>query len=306
MASIKEATIYRLKVHSDMVVEKIMGGLQQYAFQPCGKTQELSHGFTPVADNNFVLMGDHLVLFRYKIEEKILPKAVIEHHAEKRIVEAEEKNGKPLSKQEKEQIKEAVRIELLPRAFSLYKTIDAYIDTQNGWLVVGSCNNTVLDYVLSAIRQVVSGFSSELMVTRDEPSAKMTAWIFQEALDFSAFWLGDSAKITNHDGGAINCRKEDLQNDDIIELCQSRQVKQLTLESMHYTFDITEHMQIKRLKIDDAYTESHINSDEEEDKLHYLRVNAFVTQQTISEIMNTLIKAFGGLVEEKAPEEKAA
>ena len=304
MASIKEATVYRLKVHSDMVVEKIMGGLQQYAFQPCGKTQELSHGFTPVVDDSFVLMGDHLVLFRYKIEEKILPKAVIEHHAQRRIVEAEEKNGKPLSRQEKDQIKDAVRVELLPQAFSLYKTIDAYIDTQNGWLVVGSCNTTALDYVLGAVRQVVSGFSSELMVTKQEPSLIMTAWIYQEALDFSEFELGDCFKISNGEG-SITCRKEDLRDQEIVDLCGTRQVKQLTLESVHYTFDVTENMQIKRLKIDDAYTDSFINN-EEEDKLHYLRVNAFVTQQTISEIINTLIKAFGGLVEERLPEEQAA
>lgn len=297
MTQIKEATVYKLNVHADLVIEKLIGGLNDYAFKPCTKTQESSRGFTPIEDNYFVMLGDQFALVRYKIEEKILPKSVVEHYAEKRIVAAEEKLKKSLSRQEKDEIKDAVKTDLLVKAFSIYKTIDAYIDTKNNWLVIGSCNSTHLDQILSSLRQAVSGFSSELLATHDNPSLVMTTWIFENKLDLDELHLGDSFKISDGEG-SITCRKEDLHDQGIIELCTTRQVKQLSLKNEYFSFEVNEHLQIKKLKLEDAYTE-HIHSSFNDQEIHICKVNTFITQQTISKIMNTLIQSFGGLVEKK-------
>jgi recombination associated protein RdgC len=93
-------------------------------------------------DSALVYAVDRQMLLTLRHEKKLLPAKVIAQVVKQRAEKLEEEEGfKPGRKRLKE-LKELVRDELLPRAFSLSSDTRVWIDPVHGWLAVdtGSAN----------------------------------------------------------------------------------------------------------------------------------------------------------------------
>lgn len=132
----KAITVYRVPI--GLKAEKLAELLQRNVFVPCSDHQPTSCGFVPPHDQGIVhVVGRHWLIC-LKHEKRLLPAKVVDQVASDRAEEIEAQQGyKPGRKQMKE-IKDAVLHELLPRAFRVHTQTLAWIDADNGLLIVGS------------------------------------------------------------------------------------------------------------------------------------------------------------------------
>ena len=112
-------------------------------FQPCGRLEPMSYGWQPpLGKDDFPLVhatNGYLMICAMK-EEKILPSSVVNEMVTERVAEVESRKGVPVRKKEREEIRDQVVQELLPRAFSHSRRVFAYLDPKGGWLVVDSAS----------------------------------------------------------------------------------------------------------------------------------------------------------------------
>ncbi len=134
----KNLIVFRVPAPWDLSAEALDEQLQRLAFSPGSSIEETSIGWVPPREGDPALVYaiDRQMLIVLRQEKKLLPAKVIAQVLRQRVDRIEEEEGfKPGRKRMKE-LKEQVRDELLPRAFSLANDTRVWIDPVHGWLVV--------------------------------------------------------------------------------------------------------------------------------------------------------------------------
>tara|TARA_R110002073_G_scaffold291908_2_gene457069 strand:- start:1155 stop:2000 length:846 start_codon:yes stop_codon:yes gene_type:complete len=153
--------------------------LARHVLQNCLQLEMQSRGWVMPRDEgaNFVhVFGQHM-LFALGVEKKLLPATVINQFAKERIVDIEHQQGyKPGRKQIKE-IKEAVMIELLPRAFVQRRKTCAWIDSTGEWLIIDTANTAKAEELLEVLYKSVDRLTLAPLKTQTSPSSAMTGWL---------------------------------------------------------------------------------------------------------------------------------
>ena len=249
--------------------------LSEHLFTPCGST-EMSHfgwvnalgkqGSSPIHCAN----GDFLICARK--EEKILPAPVIKDMIEEKINLLELEQGRGATKKEKEQFKEDIIFELLPRAFSRISDTHAYISPEHNIIVVNSSSRGKAEDLLALLRKVIG----TLPVTSFEPDVAadetMTDWLSNQSLG-SQFQLGMEAEFNalGDDGAVVRVKNQDLTTDEIkSHLDADKYVVKIALEwDECLSFILCDDLAIKRLKFFDVLQEQNddIDSDDAMAKL---------------------------------------
>ena len=78
------------------------------------------------------------MMFRYQVEEKVLPATFLKLETDKSIAKFEKEQERKLTKREREQIKEDVLFQHLPNAFSDYKVTELYVDNIHEVVVINA------------------------------------------------------------------------------------------------------------------------------------------------------------------------
>lgn len=90
-----------------------------------------------------------------KREEKILPPAVINELLAERVAEIEESQMRKIRRKEKDEMRDNLIAELLPRAFSRSARTYAYIDAKEGWLIVDSASRKRAEELVELLRKTI-------------------------------------------------------------------------------------------------------------------------------------------------------
>ncbi|WP_163830757.1 recombination-associated protein RdgC [Spartinivicinus ruber] len=138
----ENANVYQLNANADYVVERLLGGVRDAEFTPCGKYQELSYGFVPVKKGSYLEIRKKLAVFKVKLEKKILSPTVLRQRVIEAVEDHKDLTGERLTKQQIECLRKEIRTGLLPRAAKITTVVEVYIDTEQGFLVV---NNQDID-----------------------------------------------------------------------------------------------------------------------------------------------------------------
>ncbi|RMF13955.1 MAG: recombination-associated protein RdgC [Gammaproteobacteria bacterium] len=193
----KNACIYSFTKPVDWTAETLEAALSEAGFQPCGKTQPASMGWTsPTPQPEGPLawqQGPHIFIALRK-EERILPASVVKEELAERVAMLEEKEGRKLRKKEKDALKEELMIELYPRAFTRQKVTRAWIDTQANRLVVDTATPTRADEFTGFLRQTLGSLPIQLVRTQESPVALFTAWLREGAAPAPLSWA-DQAEL---------------------------------------------------------------------------------------------------------------
>ena len=99
--------------------------------------------------NSWCIAANGFMMICGKKEEKVLPAAVVNEMVQEKILEAEDQQGRKLSKKERTAIKDELIFELLPRAFTFSNKTYAYIDPKGGWLIVDAASSKKAEDLLS-------------------------------------------------------------------------------------------------------------------------------------------------------------
>jgi len=186
--------------------EQLAELLEKAAFQPCGDHTPESMGWVAPAHG----VHDELVhsamgrdLICLQIESKVLPASVVRDFAEDEIEELQTKQDRKLRAAERQEIKERVTLELLPRAFTRTKRLHAFIDRKAGWILINTASAKQAETLTGFLRDSIGSLPITPAMTKAPPHTAFGRWLRGEALggDFS---LSDNAEIREAgDGGAV-------------------------------------------------------------------------------------------------------
>ncbi len=244
--------------------------LSEHLFTPCGST-EMSHfgwvnalgkhGQTIVHSVN----GNHLLCARK--EEKILPAPVIKDMLEEKIAALESDQSRGATKKEKEQFKEDIIFELLPRAFSRVTDTHAYINAEENIIVINTSSRGKAEDFLALLRKVLGTLPVTSVSPEKAPDEIMTDWLTEGNLGES-FQLGLEAEFhaLGDDGAVVRVKNQDLQSDEIkAHLDADKFVVKLALEwDDALSFVLCDDLAIKRLKFFDVLHEQNEDIDKDD------------------------------------------
>ncbi|GLX79331.1 recombination-associated protein RdgC [Thalassotalea insulae] len=252
---------------SEQDIEKL---LSEHLFTPCGST-EMSHfgwvnalgkhGQTIVHSVN----GNHLLCARK--EEKILPAPVIKDMLDEKIAHLEADQSRSATKKEKEQFKEDIIFELLPRAFSRITDTHAYINAEANLIVINTSSRSKAEDFLALLRKALGTLPVTSVSPEKAPDEIMTDWLTEANLGES-FQLGLEAEFhaVGDDGAVVRVKNQELDSDEIkAHLDADKFVVKLALEwDDALSCILCDDLAIKRLKFFDVLHEQNEDIDKDD------------------------------------------
>ncbi|WP_206483533.1 recombination-associated protein RdgC [Thalassotalea sp. G2M2-11] len=271
--------------------------LSEHLFTPCGST-EISHfgwvnalgkhGQTIVHSVN----GNHLLCARK--EEKILPAPVIKDMIEEKVAQLEAEQSRSATKKEKEQFKEDIIFELLPRAFSRVTDTHAYINAKENLIVINTSSRSKAEDFLALLRKVLGTLPVTSVSPEKAPDEIMTDWLTETTLGES-FQLGMEAEFhaLGDDGAVVRVKNQELDSDEIkAHLDADKFVVKLGLEwDDALSCILCDDLAIKRLKFFDVIHEQNEDIDKD-DVVARLDADFALMAGEINRFINDLLAEF--------------
>ncbi len=262
----KNLQIYRI-AEWNMTPAELEEKLSRRALQECLRMEMQSLGWVTPRDEgeSFVhVLGQHM-LIALGVEKKLLPATVVNQQAKERAVEMEQQQGyKPGRKQIKD-IKEAVTIELLPRAFSQQRKTYAWIDPTGGWFVIDASNLAKADELIETLFKSIDNVTLKPLKTSLSPSTAMTGWLSGGDLS-SSFTIDQHCELRgkNDEKSTVSYNHHVLDSEEITRHVKAG--KEATKVAMTWqskiSFILHENLQLKRITPLDILKEP-VETDEE-------------------------------------------
>jgi len=257
----KNLKVYRFTKDIETSDQEIEEKLATAPFTPCGKTQPKSYGWTePMGKHGQMLTHSSggKVLFCAKQEEKLLPASIINEILEEKVAEIEEQTGSKPGRKQKEQMKEELTIDLLPRAFSRKQNHFGYIDRQNKLLILNSSGGAKAEEFTEFLRKTLGSLTIIPFKVNNSPATLMTQWVTGNDIP-PDFELGQICELKDpsEDGGTVRCSKQDLLSEEIqAHITAGKEVVKLALKwDDKIEFVLHDDLSVKRLKFSDEILE---------------------------------------------------
>ncbi len=312
----KNLIVFRLPRNWAVSADALEERLRPQAFAPVAGLAEASIGWAPPREDDLRLvypLGRQLLL-ALRQEKKLLPAKVVSQVLKQRVERIEEAEGfKPGRKRLKE-LKEQVRDELLPRAFTLSSDTRVWIDPAEGWLVVDAASAAKADDVFSLLVKAIDGFPARPLRVAGEVSTTMTAWLSSDEAP-AGFTIDQDAELKARGGKAtIRYANQSLEHDDIVR--HTRAGKQCTKLALTWagrvSFVLTDRLEIRRVRALDVLKESGAAADAGAGVDERFESDMTLMTGELGRLLTDLVEALGGeapgeeVPSEKAPSEKAS
>ncbi|NKI17405.1 recombination-associated protein RdgC [Spongiibacter sp. KMU-166] len=189
--------------------------LERLAFKPCGKQEQASSGFVTPHGFYDKLAGHSpdgsLTLLCLQTEEKLLPPAVVNRAVEDKVAQIKRSEDRIVGRKERQDIKEDIVFELLPRAFTTIRRTYAIID-HNAHLILVDGSAKAAEALTATLREALGSLAAEFITTPLAPSQAMTSWLKEGMPD--QITVGDYCRLEEvMDGGAVQtCKNDDPQS----------------------------------------------------------------------------------------------
>ena len=262
--------------------------------QPCGTHDLQSIGWISPRNNGQCIHSvNRQLLIALGIEQKLLPASVVKQFANDKAKEIEENEGRRVGRKEMRDLREAMTIELLPRAFVRRRTTFGWIDPVNGWLAIDAASPAKAEEFLEHLRKSVDQLPAKLLQVTQSPSSAMTGWVAEGEAP-SHFTLDQDLELRSAEKATVRYVKHTLEGEEIRQhIADGKVVTRLAMTwGDRISFLLNENLQIKRLSFLDLLKEQADSQAENEDE----RFDIDFTLMTgeVAQLLNDLLEALGG------------
>ena len=157
--------------------------LQAERFVECGATQEKSVGWTAPrgeAHGPLVEAIGGQWLLKLMLESKVVPGSVIARKTKERAAQIEAATGRKPGKKETKELKDDVRLALLPMAFTKQGSVLVWIDPVARLLVLDAASQGKADEVMTCLAKSMEGLGAILVQTVISPVSAMSDWLLSQ------------------------------------------------------------------------------------------------------------------------------
>jgi recombination associated protein RdgC len=296
--------VLRVPAGWDIDVDTLADALLPQAFTEATSVEETRLGWVPPreGDTSLVYASGRQMLITMRQEKKLLPARVVTQFVKQRAEKIEADEGfKPGRKRMKE-LKEIVRDELLPRAFSLSSDMRAWIDPVGGWLVVDAASQSKADELLGLLAKAIEGFPGRPLKVNRSPAGEMTAWLVADEAP-ARFSIDQDVELKARDGKAsVRYANQSLDADDVTRHTKAgKQCTKLALTwADRVSFVLTDGLAIKRVRPLDVLKESAAGSAAGDDAEERFASDWVLMTGELSALLAGVVDALGGVPESKA------
>lgn len=212
----KNLRIFRIAKLMQLSAESLASKLSTVQFLECGTSDNQSMGWiSPCGDDRLVHTVNGNFLLSFRTEKKLLPACVVKKFAREKAKSIAEEQGFAPGRKAMKEIKERVIDELLPKAFTMDKNTNVWIDPRNGWFVIDTSSSTKADEILKYFLKAVGSFQIENFSVKDTPSEIMTYWLHSDQGDYN-FTIDQDVELTaqNESKSKLRLSKESMDPDD--------------------------------------------------------------------------------------------
>ena len=297
---LKNLIFYKFTEQFTHSQEQLQEKLQEHAFSPC-KSQELSrYGWSSpckLLDQELVHEVQGFLMISSFKEEKILPGSVVKEMLSDKVSQIEHEQARKVYKKERDQLKDEIVLDLLPRAFSKYQKTFALIAPQQGWLVVDASSHKRAEELLSFLRGSLGSLPVALPDVQHSPSAILSHWLENHAEIPQQFEILDECELRDNlvEGGVIRIKGQQLEDDEFVaHLEAGKRVVKLSVEwDEQLKFVIQDDLSIKRLKLTEQLQEQ-LAEENSEDEIAEFDTNMVQMGLEFTKLYPQLIEVFGG------------
>lgn len=255
----KNLKVYTLTQSLTISAEELEDQLAQNSFRPCGNQDMASMGWAPPFKQGATLVhaGDGKLLISLKKQERILPAAVVNGELEERVEKIEQETGSPVGKKAKQDLKQEIVHQLLPKSFTRDSHTLGFISLKDNLVIVDAANDGKAEAFLAHLRKSI-GSLPVVPMARRSISADLTDWLKNDALPADITLLEEAEfKSPDEDGAIIKCKNQALDADEVqLHLASGKLVQKLAIEwDETLSTLLQEDFSIKRLKFSDVIRE---------------------------------------------------
>lgn len=297
---LKSLHLYRLHDQPQLDAATLEEALASKAARPIGGQEACRTAWDhPAGRSGTQLHHDlqgHRLLTMLR-QERLLPSEVVREEVAERATEIEQRECRKLRKQERQELKEQVYEELLPRAFIKRQRIDVWWDTTRSLIAVNAASRARAEEALGLLRETLGSLKVTPLATQTLPMRAMTQWLTDEASRPAELLLGDKVElIAKGDDGVVRGRHVDLDSDDMQQLLATgRQASQLELEiESVMSFTLHDDLTIKGVRFSDSLIEEAGDVEDYGDATVRLEADFMLMTRALGASIDSLISWMGG------------
>ncbi len=271
--------------------------LEQAAFTPCMGLDWFSEGFVPPTpfSSDFVFTAQNSNRVCLKHEEKVLPSATVRDLVNGKVAEIKEAEARNVWYEEKQQLKEQITDDLLPRALTQSRRTEAIFDTERGFLLVNEASDKRAEQMLIKLREALGGLKVAMPHTRESPSSLMTEWLLQGHAE-GGFELGYNVLLQGVGDVVpkVKISKKDLTHPEVIQHAKNGMMKVVELElewRKQISFTLTQNFALKRIRFFDVLQEE---AEQGDDAASLTFASQIIMVEALGEMINELVNLLGG------------
>jgi recombination associated protein RdgC len=301
----KNILIYRFSKPFSLSAEELENKLAEAPALPCGPQEQFRQGWSaPLGRNGQQLVhvtGPYWMITLCK-EERLLPSTVVKEALDEKVQAIEDEQARKVRKKEKDELKEEIITDLLPRAFKRSSYTYAYIDTRNNWLIVNASSGKKADDLTSFLRKTLGSLPVKFPEVNSSPAAMMTAWVEGTDTVPGEFVINDECELQSQsqEKSVVRCRGVDMAGDELqTHIKADKQVVKLALswqERMSFIFN--EDLSIKRIKFGE-FVEEKMGDMNPESAAERFDASFSIMAAEFAEFIPQILNAFGGEDESK-------
>ena len=293
----KNLYLYQFEKEFEQDADTLHEALSKKPFVECSATQRESMGWVPPLGKNaeaYTHAANGCVLVTMATQERLLPVSVVREELQERVEEIQSRESRKVGSKEKKELTERIEDELLPRAFTRTRKLDAWIDLKGGWLVINTSSASKAEQFATQLRKA-SGGLPVVPMNSISASTLMTGWV-KDFSQPSPLEIGSECemKSTADDNGVAVFREHELGAEDVQEvLGESREVTKLAMVwDKKISFVVDKDLSIKKLKFLGVLAEK---MNEEDPQTHEERIDIEFTLMTgeVKQMVDCLAVAFG-------------
>ena len=299
----KSLVIFHVGALPVQSAEQLESAISGKKFSHCLPSQAESLGWVQPAgkdDAPLVRSADGKWMLALQREKKLLPSSVVNDAVDERIeaIQAKAGGGKKISRRERNEIKEAVIAELLPRAFAQSGRTYGYIDTKNGIAVVNASSEKKAEDFMSFLRSTIESLPASHLSVEGDPQSVMTRWVSGAEPPPAGLVVETDAEFRSQDEDAavLRCKNQDLGAEEVGHHIENgKAVVKLALSWLERTsFVLDDKLLVKRLKFLDLVQEE-LADQEADDEAQRFDIEFAIQSAEIAGLVAAIGLWFGGL-----------
>jgi len=208
----KQVQLLRLKVQVQSSAPALVERLEPLAFQPCLPSMPSNSGWVSPIDEDDAPLAigvNGCIMICLQIEEKILPASVVTQAMKDKVKQIETAEARKVRSKEKMNLKEDITHTLMPRAFSKFTRIYAYLDTRNSWLVLSAISPAKTELFVTMLKKSLGECVESFEVIK--PSSIITQWLKNK--DYPQIFSIEKSCVLQdpeQQNRVIRCQEQDL------------------------------------------------------------------------------------------------